>query len=350
MILTINSGSSSLKYQLFDNKLKELKNGEGSLSEILAFIQDKKVEKIVYRIVHGGEIHEPLILNERNLKKIEKLNDYAPLHNPKSLEIIRKVKRQVKKTIKHIGVFDTAFHNTIPEKNFTYAIPYELSKKHGLRKYGFHGLSHEYLTLKIRKILGVKKSEKLVTVHLGSGSSISAILKGKSLDNSLGFSPNEGLVMATRSGDIDPGIIWFMSNKLKYSNKKIDEILNKKSGLLGISGKTSRMEDLVKSKSIRDKLAIDVFVNHIVQTIGAYITQLGGIDALVFSGGIGENENKIRRNIIDKLALFGLKIDAKLNKRQIPEDFKISAKGSKPIYVIHTNEGYILAKNAQKIK
>lgn len=356
MILAINPGSSSLKYQLFDNGLNEKLSGEGHIKNVLKILSQEQVEKIVYRIVHGGALHKPIILNEKNIKRIENYNDFAPLHNPIAIKIIKQLKKVTEKKkvkIKHIGIFDTAFHHTIPEKNYTYAIPYSLSKKYGLRKYGFHGISHEYLSEQSRKILGKNKGKKLITVHLGSGSSITAVLNGKSIDNSLGFSPNEGLVMATRSGDIDPGIIWYLNKKLKYSNTKIDEILNHKSGLLGISGKTSRMEKLINSKNKRDKLAVEVFVNHIVQTIGSYITQLNGVDGIVFSGGIGESEYKIRKKIIDQLSLFGMELDADKNKnfdRNKNNYELINSKKSKSIIVMHTDEGYMMAKKAKKIK
>jgi len=349
--LIINSGSSSIKYEIFDMNLNSLYSG--SIKKINSIFSKLKQYNIIacgYRVVHGGKFTKPIIIDNKVISYLESINDLAPLHNPKTISIIKILKKTFNK-IKHIAVFDTAFHSTIPKQNYLYGIPYVFFSKYNIRKYGFHGISHKYLSdYGIKLLKKIKKPySKIITCHLGSGSSICAIKNGKSYDTSLGFSPNDGLIMATRSGDIDPGIIFYMNKKLKYGINKIRDILNNKSGLLGLAN-SSKMEVLVNSKNQKSKLAIEMFVNHIVNYIGSYYASLGGCDAIIFSGGIGEVEYKVRQMIIKKLNHLGFMIDNNKNKQKLIDSNLISNNKSKPIFVMHTHEELEIAKNLLKFK
>ncbi len=327
-ILTVNAGSSSIKYKLFDmpksilidKGVIERIGEEGSgikthnqaikvmfekLSEVLKDL--KEIQGIGHRVVHGGEDYKnPVVIDDKVLKVIEKNIELAPLHNPANLAGIKACLEHLPK-IKQVAVFDTAFHQSLPEYAFIYAIPYQYYEKYRLRKYGFHGTSHQYVAMQASKILKKPLTRlKLITCHLGNGASITAIKNGKSIDTSMGFTPLEGLVMGTRCGDIDPAIIFYLMEKENLSPHQIYELLNKRSGLLGVS-KISNDVRVLKREKKKNKLAslsLKIFIYRIKKYIGAYINVLGGVDAIVFTAGIGENNPDLVKEITKGLDKF----------------------------------------------
>jgi acetate kinase len=314
-ILVINCGSSSIKYKLFQMPQERLVS-KGLIEHIgekgskigdhytgLKIILGKinSVNAIGHRVVHGAEkFRRPVLINNQVIRKIRQCCSIAPLHNPANLAGILACKKLLAGK-KQVAVFDTAFHQTIPDYAYTYGLPYEYYKKFGIRKYGFHGTSHEYVAGEAARILK-KPLEKLkiITCHLGNGCSITAVDKGKSIDTSMGFTPLEGLIMGTRCGDIDPALVTYIMRKAKISIPQIEDILNKTSGLKGISGASNDMrilESRAKSGNRRAKLAIDIFTYRIKKYIGAYSAIMNGLDVLVFTAGIGENQKRIRDKI-----------------------------------------------------
>lgn len=314
-ILVINCGSSSIKYKvfLFPQKIclskgllehigerdSSVKDHYSGLKLILEKIE--KVSAVGHRVVHGAEaFKQPVVINEKVIRGIKGCSQIAPLHNPANLAGILACKRLIPE-VPQVAVFDTAFHQTLPEYAYIYGLPYQYYKKYGIRKYGFHGTSHNYVALacasRLRKPL---RRLKIITCHLGNGCSISAVKYGKSIDTSMGFTPLEGLVMGTRCGDIDPALVTFIMQKERCGIGRIEQLLNKESGLLGISGISNDMrvvEHRARLGDERCQLAIDVFVYRIKKYIGSYIAVMGGCDALVFTGGIGENQIFIRKKI-----------------------------------------------------
>jgi len=315
-VLVINCGSSSLKYQIFEvPKFREIYKGvvnhigeidstvkthQDAIIAVLGELEEKagiRKENIVgvgHRVVHGGEeFKEPVVIDKAVISGIKEKIELAPLHNPANLEGIMACLQSLPE-VKQVAVFDTAFHHTIPEYAYMYALPYELYKKYRLRKYGFHGTSHAYVAEKAAEKMGKPLDKlKLITVHLGNGSSISAIDAGKCVDTSMGFTPLEGLMMGTRSGDLDPALVLYIINHLHLSPHKVDMILNKESGLLGVSGISNDVRGICKAQdkgNARAKLAIDMFLYRIKKYIGSYMYVLGGADAIVFTAGIGENK------------------------------------------------------------
>jgi acetate kinase len=330
LILVINCGSSSAKYKLFDMRSERAlirgaveRIGErkglcknhyraiGLIRERL--LSDKKsalksvneIKGIGHRVVHGGEdFSEAVIINKRVLKSIKRLEGLAPLHNPPAMEGITASGRYFK-GIPGVAVFDTAFHQSMPPYAYVYGIPFAFYRKYGIRRYGFHGTSHRFVAGEAAKRLGLSlRKLKLVTVHLGNGSSMAAVLGGRSVDTTMGFTPLEGLLMGTRSGDLDPAIVTFLMEKENLGVRRVNEILNKKSGLLGVSGVSNDMRDVlsgVKKRNPRAELAFKIFVYRIRKYIGAYAAVLGGLDAVVFTGGIGENIPGIKKTIAREL-------------------------------------------------
>jgi len=317
-ILVLNAGSSSVKYKLFHMDTKsvlasglierigetDIKNHREALVSIeyrlksLNILTDwNELSAIGHRVVHGGEeFHEPTLINEYVLKKIDQLSSLAPLHNPANLLGIE-IALQLAPNVAQVAIFDTAFHQTIPDYAYMYALPYEMYEKHGIRRYGFHGTSHQYVASQAAHFLNKDISEcNFITLHLGNGSSAAAIKKGKSIDTSMGMTPLEGLIMGTRSGDLDPQIIIYLSKQLGLSIDEIDQLLNKKSGLLGISGKID-MRTIQDSTDHKSLLAIDMLAHRLIKYIGAYYIQLGHVDAIIFTGGIGEHSSLIRDKV-----------------------------------------------------
>lgn len=313
-ILVVNSGSSSLKVKVFDlpeGKLLYEKAIE-HIGEQHSIVQDHSqafhfldinfnaIDAVGHRVVHGGEkFKRAVVVNEEVVQTIEALIPLAPLHNPANLKGIR-LMQKIMPTTPQVAIFDTAFHTTLEKEAYLYALPYEMYEKHHIRRYGFHGTSHKYLLQEAAKILGKKQEEtNVITLHLGNGESICAIKDGKSIDISMGFTPLEGLIMGSRSGDIDAEIVLYLQNRLGLGIDEVDTILNKKSGLLGICGEND-VRNILNRDDEKAKLAIEMMVRRIQKYIGSYYVLLGGkVDALVFSGGIGEHSEIIRQKILD---------------------------------------------------
>jgi acetate kinase len=321
-ILVINSGSSSIKYKLFDmpkkailskgiiehvaEKGSKIKSHQDGIKLVLSKINS--VDVIGHRVVHGAEsFTKPVLINDKVLRQIKKSCSVAPLHNPANLTGIIACKKLLPR-VKQVAVFDTAFHQTLPDYAFIYGLPYEFYSRLRVRKYGFHGTSHEYVAGEAAKILGRPlRRLKLITCHLGNGCSIAAIRGGKSIDTSMGFTPLEGLVMGTRCGDIDPALITYIMQKKNIPLKDMDYLLNHLSGLKGISGLSNDMrtlEEKARKGNKRAELAVDVFVYRVKKYIGSYIAILSGCDAVVFTAGIGENQKRVRNNILKGLFTY----------------------------------------------
>jgi len=332
-VLVINSGSSSLKASLFEingNKIKNLtdfhidkigkintkqktdiKNHKEAIKLLFTKIEKKNIEIVGHRVVHGGEkYHKAVKIDAKVIKDIKKLSKLAPLHNPINLESIKICQKFLPKA-KHIAVFDTAFHQSIEPKAYLYGLPYSMYEKKGIRRYGFHGSSHKYVISQALKTIR-KKNAKIISCHLGNGSSITASINGKSVDTSMGFTPLEGVMMGTRCGSIDPAIAIQLAKKL--GNEKANEILNEKSGLKGFSKISSDMREIFDEKSEHSKLTIQILAYQIAKYCGSYAAAMNGLDLLVFTGGIGENAWYIRKQVCQYLKFLGLKLDTKANK------------------------------------
>jgi acetate kinase len=307
-----------------------------------------EIKAIGHRVVHGGEIYiEPVIIDDKVIHNLKELSILAPLHNPCNIACIQACLKVF--TCPNVAIFDTAFHSTIPKEKFLYGLPYEYYEKHKIRKYGFHGSSHKYVAGLINDFYKVenKKNVKLVICHLGNGCSITAVKNGKSLNTTMGFTPLDGLIMGTRCGHLDPAIAMHIGTTLNLNYEQLDKLFNKQSGLLGISGH-SDMRDLHKLEhEEKSKLAIDMFVDRIVHYIGAYVAELNGIDAIVFTGGIGENAYYIRKSVLENFSYLDLKIDNKKNEKN---DFIISGKDSLVhVFVVPTNEELEIATETKKV-
>ena len=310
-----------------------------------------EIKAIGHRMVHGGEKYaSSVLLTEDVITAVEELSDLAPLHNPANLVGVRAFKEVIPSAVA-VGVFDTAFHQTMEEENFLYPVPYEWYKEYGVRKYGFHGTSHKYVSEKMASILG-KEETKIITCHIGNGGSLAAVKNGKCIDTSMGFTPNAGIIMGSRSGDIDASLIPFVMKKTGMNISEIDNALNKKSGLLGISGVSSDsrdIEDGIKSGNDRCKLAQEMYVNKIVKYIAEYYVELGGADAIVFTAGVGENSITTRKQIIDKLACLGIKLDEQRNNVRAEVALISTDDSSVKVYVIPTDEEVMIARDTYKL-
>ncbi|MDR0361951.1 MAG: acetate kinase [Planctomycetota bacterium] len=399
IVLVINCGSSSIKYQLYEMPGKKVlarglaeKVGEESsflthrrddekfeiakpipnhkigIELILSCLTDasmgvlknvKEIGAVGHRVVHGGERYsDAMRIDQDVLSCIEECCDLAPLHNPPNLIGIHEC-RNALPGVPMVAVFDTAFHQTLPRRAYMYALPYETYERYRIRKYGFHGTSHAYITHRAAEMLGKPVGGvNLVTCHLGNGCSMAAVRGGKSVDTTMGFTPLAGLVMGTRSGDIDPAIIPFLMSKPEYSKvAEIDKMLNKKSGLLGVSGASNDMRNLTEAarkdgENSRAQLAIDMFCYRVKSYIGQYMAVLGKADAICFTGGIGENSPHIRKQATDGLDLFGVVMDNEKNESQRGKEMDISMAGSKvKILVIPTDEeGWIAEETYTHVK
>lgn len=385
IVLSVNAGSSSLKFQVFDmpdenvlisgnferigikdsfytiklngEKIKkevELKNHEVALEILMEeLIENKIVESldeikaIGHRIAQGGPYFSKTEeMTDENIKKVRELSTLAPLHNPAAVKGIKAAKAVVPNALQ-AGAFDTAFHQTIEEENFMYPVPFEWCEKYNVRKYGFHGTSHKYVAYRMNEILG-RYNTKLITCHIGNGASISAIKEGICIDTSMGLTPNSGLMMGTRCGDIDATVVTYMMQQLDCTVEEIENILNKQSGLLGISGVSgdSRdIEDGMKIGNARCSLAQKMFTNRIIDYIAKYYVELGGCDAIVFTAGIGENSIHTRREVLDGLSALGVKIDEEANECRGVERLITTEDSAIPCYIIPTNEELMIARD-----
>lgn len=316
-----------------------------------------EIEAVGHRVVHGGErFSQSVRVDEQVRRQLEELIDLAPLHNPHNLRGIAAVRSVVGPGVPQVAVFDTAFHHSLPETAYVYAIPYQLYRRYRVRRYGFHGTSHRYIAYRYRQLTGrTRDATKIVTLHLGNGASACAIVEGKSVDTSMGFTPLEGLVMGTRAGDLDPAIIDFVSSKEGLNLNEIDSLLNKQSGLLGISGLTPDMRELLAEEAEngdrRARLAIDIFCYRARKYIGAYLAAMNGADALILSGGIGENSPEVRRRICAGLEWMGIELDDAKNKSIVGggEGRIDGAKSRVEVWVIPTDEELLIARDTWRV-
>jgi len=311
------------------------------------------IHAVGHRVVHGGEkFTMSVILTDEVIEQIEDSIELAPLHNPANLKGIMAARELFGLGVPQVAVFDTAFHSTMPEESYLYAIPYQMYRRHRIRRYGFHGTSHRYVGYRYRQLMGLLLEQvNIVTIHLGNGCSACAIKHGESFDTSMGLTPLEGLVMGTRGGDIDPSVIEFIHHKEGMSLAEIDTMLNKQSGLLGISGLTNDMRELIdeerENQDRRARLAIDIFCRRVKKYIGAYLAEMGGAEAIVFTGGIGENSPFIRERICDGLRCLGIDLDLEKNNTMISgnEGVVSMPDGKIKVFVIPTNEELLIARD-----
>ena len=320
----------------------------------LGIIEDfQEITGVGHRVVAGGEwFNHSVVVTDEVLAKIDRLADYAPLHNPANAMGIRAFQKLLPDALS-VAVFDTSFHQTMPDVNYLYAMPYEYYTRYGARKYGAHGTSHRYVSARAAAMLGKDlKDLKLITLHLGAGASITAIKDGKSFDTSMGFSPLAGVTMATRAGDVDPSLVYYIQEREGLTNDEMLNVLNKKSGLLGISTISSDMRDLLDVQDTNEhaKLAINIFINRVIKYVGQYVAEMNGVDAIVFTAGIGENSVPVRKMIVDKLSYFGIKLDNKKNNVR-GEEVEISTSDSKvKALLIPTNEELMIARDVESLK
>jgi acetate kinase len=394
-ILVLNCGSSSVKYKLLDmDTNEELGTGgvekigmkgsflkhirrdgqkvilKGEILEhqlaieyILGVLTSQKhgaidsldeINAVGHRVVHGGEkFNASVLITEEVIQRIVECIDIAPLHNPPNLAGIYAI-NELLPSVPQVAVFDTAFHQTMPDYAYMYGIPYSLYTKYGIRRYGFHGTSHRYVSKRACDFLGLDyNNTKIITAHIGNGASICAIENGKSVDTSMGFTPAEGLMMGTRSGDVDMGVVTFLMEKEMIGPSSASTLFNKHSGVLGISGISSDMRDIenaIANGNERAKLALEMYEYRIKKYIGSYATALSGFDVLVFTGGVGENQTPTRQKVCDSLAFMGLKIDAELNAKSHGKEVLLSTPDSTvKVVVIPTDEEFMIASDAMEI-
>ena len=314
------------------------------------------IQAVGHRVVHGGErFKESALIDDNVLQGIEDCIDLAPLHNPNNLKGIRAARELFGKDTPQVAVFDTSFHHSIPEEAYLYAIPYHLYRRYRIRRYGFHGTSHRYVAFRYRAMRGLTREQtNIITLHLGNGCSAAAIKGGDSIDTSMGLTPLEGLVMGTRSGDLDPAIVGLVACKEGMSPSEVETLLNTQSGLLGISGLTNDMRELLAELKDHDdrrvRLAVDIFCYRARKYIGSYLAAMGGADAIVFTGGIGENSPEIRARICESLEWAGLTIDAQNNQQMVGRGGLISTEDSKLLaYAIPTDEELLIARDTVRV-
>jgi acetate kinase len=394
-ILVLNCGSSSIKYQLLDmstgvvlakgivekiglkgsflknerfdgDKVKlegEILDHQSGIEYLLGLMISEKrgvikslneINAIGHRVVHGGEtFQESCYLDDITIKGVEDCSDLAPLHNPANLKGIYAM-RNLLPHVPQVGVFDTSFHQSMPDYTFMYALPYSLYKKYGIRRYGFHGTSHSYVSKRACEILNVDyNSKKIITCHLGNGASVTAIKDGKSLDTSMGLTPVEGLIMGTRSGDVDAGALTLIMEKEEIDYASLNTLLNKHSGMLGISGVSSDMREVESAASEGDEraiLSLKMYEYRVKKYIGAYAAAMGGVDILIFTGGIGENGSETRENVCKDLEFLGLEFDKLVNEGARGKELVISKKNSRvTVMIVPTNEEFVIASDTCQI-
>lgn len=404
-VLVLNSGSSSLKFQIIATDLERIKEykdericrgevedigGEAiiqiryrdqpgkrftaslrdlaaTLDYLVRYIASEQsgiteikgtadLQAVGHRVVHGGEqFKESALIDDKVLKGIEDCIDLAPLHNPNNIKCITAAREIFGKDVPQVAVFDTAFHHTIPEQGYLYAVPYHLYRRYRVRRYGFHGTSHRYVAFRYRALRGLTRDQtNIITFHLGNGCSACAIQAGSSIDTSMGMTPLEGLVMGTRSGDLDPAIVGVIGRKEGMSSSEVEMLLNTQSGLLGISGLTNDMRELQAELKEHDdrrvRLAIEIFCYRAKKYIGAFLAAMGGADAIVFTGGIGENSPDVRARICEGMEWAGIRIDAAKNSEMVGREGLISTEDSKLLaYAIPTDEELLIARDTVRV-
>lgn len=394
-ILVLNCGSSSIKYKLFQMESQEVvaqgvveKIGmkgsflkltlpnddkvqlEGEILEHRAGIEFilgvllsdkygcikslKEIDAVGHRVVHGGEaFNESVLINDEVVKTLEKCIELAPLHNPPNLKGINAIK-EFMPNIPQVAVFDTAFHQTMPDYAYMYGLPYSLYEKHGIRRYGFHGTSHRYVSKRVCEMLNVPFDEqRIITAHIGNGGSLTAIKNGKSVDTSMGMTPVEGLIMGTRCGDIDPGLTSYIMDKENLGKEAFSTLINKFSGVLGISGVSSDMREIeasIKQNNPRAILAMEAYNYRIKKYVGSYAAVLGGLDILVFTGGVGENQSVTREYVCKDMGFMGIELDNELNASVRAKEIVISKPTSKvKVVIVPTDEELTIARDTQEI-
>lgn len=388
-VLVLNCGSSSIKYELFDSEFNSILLGEiedvdledsrlihnkegktlkkkvevntyrKGIDLILDILHDeewgvlkdmKEISVVGHRVVHGGKMEESTVISKDVLEHLKEFEILAPLHNPHNLLGVREADKAMP-GVPQVMVFDTQFHQTMPKKAYMYGLPYEFLEKYSVRKYGFHGMSHQYVSERAAEILG--KKPNLITCHLGSGASLAAIKNGKSVDTSMGMTPLEGVMMDTRTGDIDPTILQYLNKKYDIDYDEIFEIMNNKSGLLGISGESIDprvINKKAKKGNKRCKLALEMYCYRIAKYIGAYSVALGKVDGIIFTAGIGAGSPFMRKRICSYLDILGVKLNSKKNKKAVDKEMKINSRKSEvKVMVIPTNEELIIAKEAASV-
>ena len=391
-ILVVNTGSSSLKYQLFDMESNEVlakgncerigidgvithkrpgkedykanenfPDHKAAIAMVLKLLTDKEVgvidspdeiKAVGHRFVHGGEIRQSSVLGDEEIKYLESIVGINPLHGPPAISGF-KACREVMPNANHVGVFDTSFYSNMKEEAYIYPIPYEYYEKYKIRRYGFHGTSHRYVVGKACEMLG-GTGKKIISCHLGNGSSLTASVGGVAIDTSMGFTPQEGVPMGTRSGTIDPTVVTYLQKAEGLSSDEVENVLNKKSGFLGVSGVSSDSRDVsreAKAGNKRAKLALDILTHNIKKLIGSYTAEMNGVDAVVFTAGIGENDADLREAVLENMDYLGLELDREKNRNcKSGANVDVSKEGSKVrILVIPTNEEYMIALDTQKL-
>ena len=394
-ILVLNCGSSSVKYKLIDTAtdnvmaeggvekiglpdgflkyklsdgskaIKELGlvDHKGAVKAVLDILTDPElgcissydeIHAVGHRVVHGAEkFSKSVLITDEVLQQVKECYDLAPLHNPANVTGIEAVE-EILPGIPQVGVFDTAFHQTMPAKSYMYALPYRFYKEDGVRRYGFHGTSHRYVSARVCEILGVDiEKQRIITCHIGNGGSITAVFHGKSIDTSMGLTPTEGLMMGTRVGDVDPGALTFLMKKHNLSVDQLQTIINKESGVLGVSEISSDMREIeaaVNAGDERAKLALDMYEQRIIKYIGAYAAEMGGVDIIVFTGGVGENQTGLRANVCAPLGFMGVTLDKDVNAKTRGTETVISTPESKvTVVVVPTDEELMIARDTEKI-
>ncbi len=393
-ILVLNCGSSSVKYKLIEIKANkvlaeggiekiglpdafikfkfgnekiqqdlDINDHVGAIKSILdnltskeyGCIKDfKEIDAVGHRVVHGGEkFNKSVLINDEVIAKIKECYGIAPLHNPVNMAGIDAI-NEVLPEVPQVGVFDTAFHQTMPAKSYMYALPYKYYAEDGVRRYGFHGTSHRYVSQRVCEFLGVEpKGKKIITCHVGNGGSITAVKDGKSIDTSMGLTPTEGLVMGTRCGDVDPGALIFLMDKHNLSSKDMLNMVNKESGLAGISGVSSDMREITtaaKQGNEKAILSLEMYEQRITKYVGAFAAEMGGVDIIVFTGGVGEHQSSTRANVCNPLRFMGVEIDDAANDANNGDEGIISTPNSAvKVVVIPTDEEYMIAKDTEAI-
>ena len=393
-ILVLNCGSSSVKYKLIEIKANkvlaeggiekiglpdafikfkfgnekiqqdlDINDHVGAIKSILdnltskeyGCIKDfKEIDAVGHRVVHGGEkFNKSVLINDEVIAKIKECYGIAPLHNPVNMAGIDAI-NEVLPEVPQVGVFDTAFHQTMPAKSYMYALPYKYYAEDGVRRYGFHGTSHRYVSQRVCEFLGVEpKGKKIITCHVGNGGSITAVKDGKSVDTSMGLTPTEGLMMGTRCGDVDPGALIFLMDKHNLSSKDMLNMVNKESGLAGVSGVSSDMREITtaaKQGNEKAILSLEMYEQRITKYVGAFAAEMGGVDIIVFTGGVGEHQSSTRANVCNPLRFMGVEIDDAANdENNGDEGSRSTPKSAVKVVVIPTDEEYMIAKDTEAI-